>query len=168
MSNSTSKSKDSDGYLAIETALLASDRGRLFLAEYARRQRASGTVTLLDAICRLEDVIRESRTNARMKENLEETRSVIMKARREIATVFETMDPQQASRSMTAERLTRAMHLLEQLEGRVTTMITFWEADDGTDPPEDKTEDLPQASAAASLLRKLESMTPEERLALFR
>lgn len=41
-------------YEAIESTLMATARGRLFLAEYARRARGSGNARLLAAIERLE------------------------------------------------------------------------------------------------------------------
>lgn len=44
-------------YDAIEAAVMETERGRWFLAEYARRQRAAETQILLDAIQKLEAAI---------------------------------------------------------------------------------------------------------------
>jgi hypothetical protein len=46
-----------DEFAAIEQAVTETERGRWFLLEYARRQRASETQRLLDAIARLESVV---------------------------------------------------------------------------------------------------------------
>jgi hypothetical protein len=43
-------------YEALESAVMESARGRWFLAEYARRNRAADTMTLLDALKKLENV----------------------------------------------------------------------------------------------------------------
>jgi len=43
-------------YEALESAVMESARGRWFLAEYARRNRAADTVMLLDALKKLENV----------------------------------------------------------------------------------------------------------------
>jgi hypothetical protein len=51
---------DSD-YDAIEAAVMETARGRWFLAEFARRNRHADTRMLLDALARLETVIREER-----------------------------------------------------------------------------------------------------------
>ena len=48
-------------YEAIETALRETERGRWFLAEHARRNRAAETRLLLQAIEKLERVVRGSR-----------------------------------------------------------------------------------------------------------
>ena len=44
-----------EDYERIEAAVLETARGRWFLAEFARRQRAAETATLLEAIARLEN-----------------------------------------------------------------------------------------------------------------
>jgi hypothetical protein len=51
---------DSD-YAEIEAAVMETARGRWFLAEYARRNRQADTRMLLDALARLEQVVREER-----------------------------------------------------------------------------------------------------------
>ena len=43
-------------YEALESAVMESARGRWFLAEYARRNRAADTMMLLDALKKLENV----------------------------------------------------------------------------------------------------------------
>ncbi|MCC6982909.1 MAG: hypothetical protein IT535_06525, partial [Bauldia sp.] len=41
-------------FLAIESAVMETARGRWFLGEYARRHRATDTATVLDALRRIE------------------------------------------------------------------------------------------------------------------
>lgn len=47
----------SEDYAEIERAVLESERGRWFLAEYAKRQRAADTALILDAIHRLKSAV---------------------------------------------------------------------------------------------------------------
>jgi len=51
-------------YEAIEAAVMETERGRWFLAEYARRQRATETQILLDAIKKLETAIAPAKSPA--------------------------------------------------------------------------------------------------------
>ncbi len=48
---------DASQYDAIEDAVRETERGRWFLAEYARRNRNADTEVLLDAIRRIENVV---------------------------------------------------------------------------------------------------------------
>ncbi|MEZ5840718.1 MAG: protein phosphatase CheZ [Hyphomicrobiales bacterium] len=51
-----------EDYEAIEAAVMETARGRWFLAEYARRHRVSDTTTVLDAIGRLEKIVKRERS----------------------------------------------------------------------------------------------------------
>ncbi|MGE3874424.1 MAG: hypothetical protein AB7F74_15865 [Parvibaculaceae bacterium] len=70
-------------YEAIESAVMESARGRWFLAEYARRNRAADTTMLLDALKKLEDV---AATAARPAPDVEALTSTIRQTRSEIAS----------------------------------------------------------------------------------
>ena len=48
-------SNDSD-YIAIEAAVMETERGRWFLSEYARRNRAADTASILEALTKLNEV----------------------------------------------------------------------------------------------------------------
>jgi hypothetical protein len=52
---------DDADYAAIEAAVVETARGRWFLAEFARRNRHADTQMLLEALARLENVVREER-----------------------------------------------------------------------------------------------------------
>ena len=51
-------------YQTIESALMETERGRLFLTEFARRNRMTETQALLAAICRLEQAVERARVPA--------------------------------------------------------------------------------------------------------
>lgn len=70
-------------YEALESAVMESARGRWFLAEYARRNRAADTTMLLDALKRLENV---ASTTAKPAPDIQELASTIKAARSEIAS----------------------------------------------------------------------------------
>lgn len=70
-------------YEALESAVMESARGRWFLAEYARRNRAADTMTLLDALKKLENV---AATTSRPPPDIEELASAIEAMRSEIAS----------------------------------------------------------------------------------
>ncbi len=76
-------------YAAVEAVLLDSARGRWFLSEYARRNRAADTEMLLDAIAKLElAVLRpQRRYQDQMLSELIEMSEAIARARREIAAI---------------------------------------------------------------------------------
>jgi chemotaxis protein CheZ len=76
-------------YAAVEAVLLDSVRGRWFLAEYARRNRAADTEMLLDAIAKLEmAVLRPQRRHQDlMLGELVEMSEAIARTRREIAAI---------------------------------------------------------------------------------
>jgi chemotaxis regulatin CheY-phosphate phosphatase CheZ len=77
-------------YEAIEAAVLETNRGRWFLAEYARRNRHADTKMLLGAIDRLEAAIRGERTAEsvdRIRFDLVEMAKAIVRTKSEIAAI---------------------------------------------------------------------------------
>jgi hypothetical protein len=74
-------------YEALESAVMESARGRWFLAEYAKRNRAADTMMLLDALKKLENVASASSAKAdRPQPDTEQLASTIRAARSEIAS----------------------------------------------------------------------------------
>ena len=71
-------------YEALESAVMESARGRWFLAEYARRNRAADTMMLLDALRKLETV---AAATPRPSPDVEDLASTIKEARAEIASI---------------------------------------------------------------------------------
>jgi hypothetical protein len=69
-------------YEALESAVMESARGRWFLEEYARRNRAADTMLLLDALKKIESVASAA---VRPSPDIESLASAIKKARAEIA-----------------------------------------------------------------------------------
>ena len=69
-------------YEALESAVMESARGRWFLQEYARRNRAADTMMLLDALKKLENV---ASTTPKPPPDIEELASAIKSVRSEIA-----------------------------------------------------------------------------------
>jgi hypothetical protein len=81
-------------YDALESAVMESARGRWFLAEYARRNRAADTMMLLDALKKLENVA--SSTGAKADHGLpdiEQLAETIKAARSEIASTHNDLLP---------------------------------------------------------------------------
>src|SRR5947209_16920894 len=77
-------------YEAIEAAVLETNRGRWFLAEYARRNRQADTAMLLTAIDRLEAAIRGEPTALsfdRIRFDLVEMAKAISRTKAEIASI---------------------------------------------------------------------------------
>jgi chemotaxis protein CheZ len=76
-------------YAAVEAVLIESARGRWFLGEYARRNRAADTAMLFDAIAKLElAVLRpQRRYQDQMLSDLIEMSEAIARTRREIAAI---------------------------------------------------------------------------------
>jgi hypothetical protein len=70
-------------YEALESAVMESARGRWFLTEYARRNRAADTMLLLDALKKIENVASSA---IRPPPDIEGLASAIKKARAEIAS----------------------------------------------------------------------------------
>ena len=80
----------SSEYEAIEATMCASERGRWFLAEYARRNRAADTGMLLGAIARLERTVMNDRGPegvGHLRGNLVEMADVISRTKAEIAAI---------------------------------------------------------------------------------
>ena len=77
-------------YDAIEQAVMETARGRWFLAEYARRNRHSDTVAVLDAIGRLESAVAAPRTSPdieRVRMDIREMAHAIARTKAEIAAI---------------------------------------------------------------------------------
>lgn len=77
-------------YGAIEQAVMETARGRWFLAEYARRNRHADTVTVLDAIGRLESAVAVPRTSPdieRVRMDIREMAHAIARTKAEIAAI---------------------------------------------------------------------------------
>lgn len=77
-------------YDAIESAVMETQRGRWFLKEYARRNRAADTQMLLGAIERLESMMvqtREAQEKDRLRMDLLEMSRAISRTRHEISTL---------------------------------------------------------------------------------
>lgn len=74
---------------AIEAAVMETERGRWFLAEYARRHRAADTVVVVDAIGKLEKLLRrERRPDAdRIRLDIGEMKDAIERTKAEIAEI---------------------------------------------------------------------------------
>jgi hypothetical protein len=81
-------------YEALESAVMESARGRWFLAEYARRNRAADTMMLLDALKKLENVASASSVKAdKPQPDIEQLASAIKTARSEIASTHNDLLP---------------------------------------------------------------------------
>ncbi len=81
-------------YEALESAVMESARGRWFLAEYAKRNRAADTLMLLDALKKLENVASTSPMKPdKPQPDIEELASTIKAARSEIASTHNDLLP---------------------------------------------------------------------------
>jgi len=81
-------------YEALESAVMESARGRWFLAEYARRNRAADTMMLLDALRKLENVASENAIKPeRPLPDIDRLASTIKAARSEIASTHNDLLP---------------------------------------------------------------------------
>lgn len=83
-------SAPADSYAAIENALLGNPRGRSFLADFARRNRAADTLVLLDAIGKLQDAVTSppvTNQSETIRRDLIEMSEAIAQTRREIAAI---------------------------------------------------------------------------------
>jgi hypothetical protein len=94
MSGSTSLSASpSAEYETIEAAISATERGRWFLAEHARRNRGAETEVLLGAIARLERTVTEDRGHeafGNLRGNLVDMADAISRTKAEIAAISAT------------------------------------------------------------------------------
>lgn len=89
-SSQTEPSRQQLRFDAIEATLMKSRWGRAFLAEYAKRNRAADTEMLLDAIARLEQIVRRPQNehdNEGVWGELVEMSEAIARMRREIASI---------------------------------------------------------------------------------
>jgi len=81
-------------YEALESAVMESARGRWFLAEYAKRNRAADTTMLLDALKKLENVASGSPAKAdKPQPDIEQLACAIKAARSEIASTHNDLLP---------------------------------------------------------------------------
>lgn len=81
-------------YEALESAVMESARGRWFLAEYAKRNRAADTMMLLDALKKLENVASGNPVKSdRPHPDIEQLASTIKAARSEIASTHNDLLP---------------------------------------------------------------------------
>jgi hypothetical protein len=81
-------------YEALESAVMESARGRWFLAEYARRNRAADTMMLLDALKRLENVAgAHAVQSGQSLPDLEELAAAIRATKSEIASTHNDLLP---------------------------------------------------------------------------
>ncbi|MEH3120097.1 MAG: hypothetical protein PGN25_21540 [Methylorubrum populi] len=80
---------DASRYDAIEDAVRETERGRWFLAEYARRNRNADTEVLLDAIRRIENAVTTERPDdvGRFRGDLMEMADAIARTRAEVAAL---------------------------------------------------------------------------------
>lgn len=99
--NPISPLRESD-YEAIEAAVMETEKGRWFLAEYARRNRSSDTETVLNAISGLERLLkRERRPDVdRIRFDIAEMKDAIERTKLEIAQI--KLDRSDESRFETA------------------------------------------------------------------
>ncbi|ALV28181.1 chemotaxis protein [Pannonibacter phragmitetus] len=77
-------------YLTLEQTLSESDRGRRFLTEYLRRHRSSETNSILDAIARLEKMMRRERSVPdlnRIRLDIADMHEAIERTKREISNI---------------------------------------------------------------------------------
>jgi chemotaxis protein CheZ len=76
-------------YEAIEAAVMETARGRWFLAEYGRRHRNADTQMLLEAMSRLEDVVRNESVAAgdRVRSGLLDMSAAIARTKADIAAL---------------------------------------------------------------------------------
>lgn len=87
-----------DDFDAIQAAVMETERGRWFLAEYADRNRNSDTVVLLDAIKKLESTMRDNPAPAlpaaddQIRFDLVEMANAISQTKREIASLKSDSD----------------------------------------------------------------------------
>jgi hypothetical protein len=81
-------------YEALESAVMESARGRWFLAEYAKRNRAADTTMLLEALKKLENVASATPAKAdKPQPDIEQLASTIKAARSEIASTHNDLLP---------------------------------------------------------------------------
>lgn len=93
-------------YEAIEAAVMETARGRWFLAEYAKRNRTADTRVLLDAIARLETVVKRERSIDdvdTLRLELIDMKTAIERTKQEIADLRAETDEQGPVNEATAE-----------------------------------------------------------------
>jgi hypothetical protein len=150
-------------YDTLLAALSDTARGRAFLAEYARRNRAADTDTLLAALARLEThIAREGAQAERVRDDLRMLLIAIRLARPEI----EAAEP--------AARAGKLGKLLDMLDGRIAAIAGETSAA-AAEAPVAREAPAPRANVAAPAqamhpadpLAPLMALSEDERLALF-
>ena len=95
-----------DEYLEIESALIASERGRAFLREFAERNRNADTAMVLRAISKLEHALSENQTvlqNLDIRAVLKDMSQSIARAKSEVAVLRQSDDDANGISGATAE-----------------------------------------------------------------
>ena len=112
-----------EAYAAVESLLRASPRGRWFLAEYARRNRAAETDMLLEAIARIERAVLKPAPRQAVPNNvfaeLVDMSEAIARTRREIAQIRPPHQFDQQLISATAE----LDHIVEATEKATSDIL---------------------------------------------
>ena len=107
---------DASEYEAIEATMHASERGRWFLAEHARRARAADTDMLLGAMRRLEQTVMAERGPegvGHLRGNLAEMAEAISRTKAEIAAIS-APDHEQTRLALASEALDAIVRATEQ------------------------------------------------------
>jgi len=107
-----------DDYETLCAALSATERGRAFLAEYARRQRAAETVMLMAAIERLEALLRPHSLPPVAPASADAMRAELYALLTEIRAA-----QSQSDASGLAVQVARLAETIEQVERRLETMV---------------------------------------------
>lgn len=106
---------DASQYDAIEDAVRETERGRWFLAEYARRNRNADTEVLLDAIHRIENAVTAERPDdlGRFRGDLMEMADAIARTRSEVAALS-TPDQGESRLTVASETLDAIVRATER------------------------------------------------------
>jgi hypothetical protein len=147
-------------YDALCPAIMGTARGRWFLQEYARRNRHADTERLVEAIARIEAVVRGDRTelaDRRMRINLLEMARSIAQTRAEIAGI----GPERMSSQSTSIAAAQPPQLSAQAE---PTLPSLGPSRSAAVPARPRPMPRP---AENDPLAALKAMSEEERLALF-
>lgn len=108
-------------YAAIENALMGNPRGRAFLADFARRNRAADTLVLLDAIAKLQAAVAPpaiTTPSETVRRDLIEMSEAIAQTRREIAAIVSPNAPDNGIAAATGQ-LEAIVEATEQATGDI-------------------------------------------------
>ena len=129
---------EDDGYEAICATMMESARGRRFLQEYARRNRNADTRLVLDAVERIEAVIRgEAPQPARqgLRAELVEIAKLTADARAEIAEKCAQALAASTLRGPHDHGIAKAAEVLQELDRRINALL-----EPGSDSPQAATD----------------------------